>query len=280
MVSLLKSPVNRVNPSCIDFGITYNASNMKLCKHGHLSLEHKVKADLVSGSRLVQTLGVKASAEAESDARTEKLIVGEGSNPLVVDFGLDECGRVELVLGGNLQTNTASVSALGIPCGFRASLHLWVDFVVVARREDIQVVGRGNGCSVLGDGVPNCRRVAGDTTINNIVAYFGTSEKPVVTKYKITAEGWTLEEVDKSAGVEKRLAVMEIEFGTLGLGGGEEVGNDFSFQPFGKSVIKFDFRVEGVKGGPGLGQGDTCDGSQGSAIQEGGMNVRYGGTYQ
>lgn len=34
-----------------------------------LSLKHKVKADLVGGSRLVKTLGVNAGAEAESNTR-------------------------------------------------------------------------------------------------------------------------------------------------------------------------------------------------------------------
>lgn len=50
---------------------------------------------------------------------------------------------------------------------------------------------------------------------------------------------------------------MEVEFGTLGLGGREEVGNDFGLQALGESVIELDLRIEGVLGCPGLGQGDT-----------------------
>lgn len=129
--------------------------------------------------------------------------------------------------------------------------------MVVAGRENVEVIGRGDGCGVFGDGVPDCSRVAGDTTINNIVANFCASEETVVTEDDITAEGGALEEVDESAGVEKRLAIVKIEFGTLGLGGGEKVRNDFSLQSLGQSVVKLDFCVEGIEGRPGLGQGDT-----------------------
>lgn len=211
----------------------------------------------MGGSRLVQMPGVKTGAKTEGNTRTEELIVGKRSNPLVVNFGLHERSRVELVLGCNFQTDTASIPSLGIPCGFRTSLDLRVDLVVVAGREDIEVIGRGDGCSVFGDGVPDCSRVAGDTTINNVVANFCTSEETVVAEDNITAEGGALEEVDESAGVEQRLAIVKIEFGTLRLGGGEKVCNDFSLQPLGQSVVKLDLCVEGVEGRPGLGQGDT-----------------------
>lgn len=69
----------------------------------------------------------------------------------------------------------------------------------------------------------------------------------------ITIEGRTFQEVEESASVEEGLAVVKVELGTLGLTGREEVGNDLSFQAFGKGVVKLDLGVERVSGCPGLG---------------------------
>lgn len=53
---------------------------------------------------------------------------------------------IKLVLGGNFQANIASRGR--VPSGLRASLDLSVDFVVVAGREDAQVVGSSDSGSV------------------------------------------------------------------------------------------------------------------------------------
>lgn len=81
--------------------------------------------------RFVQALGIHRSTKTKGDTRAEKLVVSKSRNPLVVDLGFDESSRVELVLAGNLQTHTASVSALSIPGGFCTSLNLGIHFVVV-----------------------------------------------------------------------------------------------------------------------------------------------------
>lgn len=129
--------------------------------------------------------------------------------------------------------------------------------MIVTSCEDVQVAGGGDGCSVLGDGVSDCGRVAGDTAVNDVVANFSTSEKTIVAKDNITAKCRALEEIDEGAGVEEGLAIMEVKFGALRLGGGEEVGNDFGLQALGESVVELDLCVEGIEGCPGLGQGDT-----------------------
>lgn len=129
--------------------------------------------------------------------------------------------------------------------------------MVVTGRKNVQVTGRGDGCSVFGDRVPDCSRVAGDTAVNDVVADFGTGEETVVAEDDITAEGGALEEVDEGAGVEEGLAIVEVESGALGFGGGEEVGNDFGLQALGESVVELDLCVKGIESGPSLGQGDT-----------------------
>lgn len=133
--------------------------------------------------------------------------------------------------------------------------------MIVTSCEDVQVAGGGDGggdgCSVLRDGVSDCGRVAGDTAGNDVITDFGTGEETIVAEDDITAKCGALEEVDEGAGVEEGLAIMEVEFGALGLGGGGEIGNDFGLQALGESVVELDLCVEGIEGCPGLGQGDT-----------------------
>lgn len=204
----LSYQVNEINKNRAGFLTT--CSIKTLLYNIRLSLEHKVKANLVGGGRLVQTLGIDRSTEAKGDTRTEELIVSKRRNPLVVDLSLDERCRVELVLRGDLQTNTASISTLCVPCSLGTSLNLHIDFVVVTRREDVQIVCRSDGRGVLRDGVSDGSGVAGDAPAGNIVADLSTGEEAVVTKDNISVKGWALEKVEESAGVKKGLTVVEV----------------------------------------------------------------------
>ena len=53
---------------------------------GALCLENEASADLVGG--LVELLGIEGGAKAESDARAEENVVGNGSDTTVVDLDL------------------------------------------------------------------------------------------------------------------------------------------------------------------------------------------------
>lgn len=74
---------------------------------------------------LLEVLSIERGTETEGDTSTELDVVGERSNTLVVDFGLQarlvilrlwdenitylgERARVELVLGSDLETNVGS----------------------------------------------------------------------------------------------------------------------------------------------------------------------------
>lgn len=92
----------------------------------HLTLEGEGSADLVGG--LVQVLGVERGPQTQSHTSSELDVVGQGGDTTVVDLGLflsqhcismlqdmwitdlSERAGVQLVLGGNFQTNVASSS--------------------------------------------------------------------------------------------------------------------------------------------------------------------------
>lgn len=221
------------------------------------SFKNEVKTDFVSGSRLIQTLGINGCTKTKGYTRAEKLVVSKSSDSLVINLGLDKGGRVQLVLGGNLQTNTTSVPALCVPSCLGTSLDLSVNLVVVGCSENVQVVGSCDGSGVFWNGVSDGSRVTGDPAIDNVVSDFGTSEEPVVSEDNITVEGWTLKEIEESASVKEGLAIVEVELSTLGLARGEEVGDNLGLQAFGKGIIELNLSVKSVGGSPSLGQGDT-----------------------
>ena len=100
--------------------------------------------------RLVQPLGVDGGTEAESNSRPKKLVIGEGSNSLVIDLGLyristdpvhtahgpylNEGSRVELVLSRNLKRWLAR--ALSIPRSLSTGLNQSINPVVVRGGEN------------------------------------------------------------------------------------------------------------------------------------------------
>ena len=208
---------------------------------------------LVGGLR--KTLGINRSTEAESDTRAEELAVGKSGNTLVVNLGLDESIAIKLVLGGDLETDTVGVSALGIPGSLSTGLDLAVDAVEVRRGKDVEVVCGGDGSGVLGDGVTDGSGVLGDLAVHDIVTNLGTGQETVMADDDVTVERGALEEIKEGAGVEERLAEVEVQLGALALGVGEEGGDNLGLEAVGEGVVKLDLGVQGVGSGPRLCQG-------------------------
>lgn len=206
---------------------------------------------------LRESLGIDGSTESEGDALTENLGVSQSGDTLVVDLGLDERLAVKLVLAGNLESDTTGVSALGVPGGLGTGLNLRVHAVVVRRGEDVEVVGGGDGSSVLGDGVSNGGRVLGDLSSADVVTNLGTGNEAVMSDNGVTVEGRTLQQIEEGASVEQRLAEVEVELGTLALGGGKELGKDLGLEAVGNGVVKLNLGVESIEGGPCLGQDEA-----------------------
>lgn len=206
---------------------------------------------------LVKLLGVERATETQGDALAEEDVVGKGSDTAVVDLDLGEGDGVDAVLAGNLEAD--SVAGLGVPGGLGTGLDLAVDLVVVRGGKDAQVVGGGDGSAVKRGSIANGGAVGGDGGLVDVVAGAGTGEEALVADDGINVGGRALEEVEESTAVEAGLLEEQVELGTLGSGGGEEVEETLELEALGEGVVNLELGVEGVGGVPGLGEGQACE---------------------
>ena len=169
---------------------------------------------------------------------------------------LHERSRVQAILGSKLETNV--VVRLRIPSGLCTSFGLRVDLVVVGSSENAQVAGGSDGSGVDGSLVTNGSGVPGDGSLLHIVSSLGTDEETFVTNSGIDGGSGTLDEVDKGAGVNVWLLVVEVRPCAVCLGSGEEIGSDLALQALDQSAIEFDLGVERVGSRPTLGKGQSC----------------------
>jgi hypothetical protein len=130
--------------------------------------------------------------------------------------------------------------------------------VVVAGGEDREVVGGSDGSRLLGKAVADSSGVLGDGSLLHIVATLSTDEEALVAENDVQVGSGALEEVEEGTGVQVGLLEVKVELGTLGLGGGQVLGEDLSLEALGDVVVQFELGVEGVGSGPGLGKGKTC----------------------
>lgn len=129
--------------------------------------------------------------------------------------------------------------------------------MVVAGGENAQVVAGGDGGGVLGNTVANGSGVLGDGSLLDVVATLSTNDEALVAENSVEVGGGAAEEVEESTSVQVGLLEVEVELGTLGLLGGEVLGEDLSLETLGDVVVELELGVEGVGGGPSLGEGET-----------------------
>lgn len=169
---------------------------------------------------------------------------------------LGEGDGVDAVLAGDLEAD--SVAGLGVPASLGTSLDLAVDLVVVGGSEDAEVVRGGDGSAVLGSSVADGGAVGGQGSLVGVIASRGTSEETLVADNGIDVGDGTLEEVEEGTAVEAGLLEVQVELGTLGSGGGQEVEETLKLEALGEGVADLELGVEGVGGVPGLGEGQAC----------------------
>lgn len=224
---------------------------------------------------LVELLGIERATKTQGDTLTEEDVVGKSGNTTVVDLdlllrkelvsnkeliGMTFSGKTNLgkgdgvnaVLAGNLKAN--GVAGLGVPGGLGTSLDLAVDLVVVRSGKGAQVVSGGDGGAVLRGDVADSGAVAGQGSLVDIIASAGTGKETLVADDGIDVGGGALEEVEEGTAVEAGLLEEQVELGTLGGGGGEEVEETLKLEALGEGVVDLNLGVEGVGGVPGLGQ--------------------------
>lgn len=129
--------------------------------------------------------------------------------------------------------------------------------MVVAGGENAQVVAGGDGGSVLGNAVANGSGVLGDGSLLDVVATLSTDDEALVAENSVEVGGGAAEEVEESTSVQVGLLEVEVELGTLGLLGGEVLGEDLSLETLGDVVVELELGVEGVGSGPSLGESET-----------------------
>jgi len=126
--------------------------------------------------------------------------------------------------------------------------------VVVGSREDAQVIGSSNGSSVLRSNVSDSSRVAGDSSLLDIVTSRGTCQEAVLTDHSIDVGGWALEEVEESTAVEVGLLEVQVELCALVLAGREERAQDLGLESLGDRVVELNLGVESIDSVPCLGE--------------------------
>ena len=129
--------------------------------------------------------------------------------------------------------------------------------MVVAGGEDAQVVAGGDGSGVLGNAVTDSSGVLGDGGLLDVVSTLSTDEEALVAENSVEVGGGAVQEVEEGTGVQVRLLEEEVELGTLGLLSGLVLGEDLGLETFGDVVVELELGVEGVGGGPSLGEGET-----------------------
>ena len=129
--------------------------------------------------------------------------------------------------------------------------------MVVAGREQAQVVARGDGGRVLGHAVADGSSVLGDGGLLDVVATLRTDQEAFVAEDGVEVGRRTVQEVEEGAGVQVGLLEVQVKLGALGLLGGLVLGEDLRLEALGDVLVELEFGVEGVGGGPGLGEGET-----------------------
>lgn len=72
--------------------------------------------------------------------------------------------------------------------------------------------------------------------------------------------GGALEEVEEGAGGEVGLLEVEVQADVVDVGGGDVGVEDLGLEALGDVVVEFELGVEGVAGGPALGDGEAWKG--------------------
>lgn len=223
--------------------------DLKRRKHKHISiLKHAHQPSQLYFSLLKMVSRID-SVEISRKERPKPQNSGVGIT------NLGEGDGVNAVLSGELDTDVAA--GLGVPDGLAATLNLAVDLLVEGGAEDAEVISGSDGEVVRGAGVADSGSVGGDGGLGHVIAGRRTSKEALVTNNGIDVGSGTLEEVEEGTAVEVVLLEVEVELGTLGLGGGEEGEETLSLEALGEGVLDLDLGLESVGGVPGLGEGEA-----------------------
>lgn len=129
--------------------------------------------------------------------------------------------------------------------------------MVVARGEDGQVVGGGDGSGIGALAVTGCESILGDRGLADIISTFCADEETLMAESQVEACSWALQEVGEQPGVDVGLLVEEVEFTAIRALCGQVVGEHLRLQTLGQVVLQLQFGIEAVRRCPRLGESET-----------------------
>lgn len=119
---------------------------------------------------------------------------------------------------------------------------------------------RLNRSGILRLSIPHRSSILGQLAVHNIISNIPAQEEPLMGRNSIGREGRPLEQIEEGTSMESLLSVMQADFGVL-IGHARQKGcAKLEFDAPGNLIVELDFGVEGVGGGPALGQGDAAVG--------------------
>lgn len=163
---------------------------------------------------------------------------------------LGERGRVDLVLGSDLKSNSGAL--FGVPGGLSTGLNGGIDLLVVGGGEDVQGVG-GSDAGVVGAvSVANGSRVLGNGGLLDVVTDLTTDKETFVAEDSVGngADSTAGVQIGEDAAVEVGLLEVEVDLlATVALGR-VEVGENLGLEAAGEGVVELDLGGQHVGGVP------------------------------
>lgn len=201
--------------------------------------------------RLSQLEGVERSTQAQGDTWSQELRVRQSSQTRVSDFGLDERGGVQLVLGGEFHVDGGRLDR--VPGGLSTSFHERRNLVVVRSGEHRQVGGGGGSHVVKRVSVTDTDRVLVDGGVVDVVTQFGTGGETVVSHSQVSGGNWALQQVEEQTSIDLILLVEKVQFSVSGAIG-DHRGHQFSLKSGSQQLRQLNLGVQGIGIVPRLSQ--------------------------
>lgn len=132
--------------------------------------------------------------------------------------------------------------------------------MVIAGRKGFEIIMCLHSGRVLRLCITHRSSIFRNLPIHNIIPDISTEEKALVRNDCICRKRGTLEQVKEGTSMQSLVSIVDANFGVLGCCAGEEGRSELEFDALCDLIVEFDFCVEGVCGGPALGQGDSTVG--------------------
>ena len=130
--------------------------------------------------------------------------------------------------------------------------------MMITRAKSLEIIVCLDGSRIIQLRVSHGGSILCNPPIHNIIPDIPAHKEPLVRNDGIGGKRRSLEQIQECTGMQGGLSIMDSDFGVLGRYAGEKSCADFEFDALCDLIVEFDFGVEGVEGGPALGQSDAA----------------------